>query len=86
MKRILDVEFVEMSEVTIDDVLPAVPGHPLPPARLPITDISLWVERFSLLAALLCSRFPDKAGELFAYQASIVRLGQLIPHLCSFPI
>ena len=34
VKRILDLEFVEMSEVTIDDVLPAVPGRPPPPARL----------------------------------------------------
>ncbi len=25
------------------------------------------------MAAVLCSKFPDKAGELFAYQASIVR-------------
>ena len=25
------------------------------------------------MAAVLCSQFPDKAGELFAYQASIVR-------------
>ena len=62
-----------MSEITIDDVLPAVPGRPPPPARLPITDISQWVERYSLLAAVLCSKFPDKAGELLAYQASIVR-------------
>lgn len=62
-----------MSEVTIDDVIPQVPGRPPPPARLPIMDISQWVERYSLMAAVLCSKFPDKAPELFAYQASIVR-------------
>ena len=73
VKKILDLEFVEMSEVMIDDMLPAVPGRPPPPARLPITDISQWVERFSLMAAVLCSKFPDKVAELFAYQASIVR-------------
>ena len=71
-KKILDLEFVEMSEVTVDNVLPAVPGHPPPPARLPISDISQWVERYSLMAAVLCSKYPDKAGELFAYQASII--------------
>jgi hypothetical protein len=73
LKRILDLDFVEMSEVTVDDMSPQVPGHPPPPARLPITDISQWIERYSLMAAVLCSKFPDKAGELFAYQASIVR-------------
>ena len=74
LKRIVDLDFVEMSEVTVDDVSPQVPGRPPPPpARLPITDISQWIERYSLMAAVLCSKFPDKAGELFAYQASIVR-------------
>ena len=62
-----------MSEVTVDDMSPQVPGRPPPPARLPITDISQWIERYSLMAAVLCSKFLDKAGELFAYQASIVR-------------
>ena len=70
VKKILDLDFIE---VTIDDILPQVLGRPLPPARLPITDISQWVERYSLMAAVLCSKFPDKAGELFAYQVSIVR-------------
>lgn len=73
VRKILDLEFVEMSEVTIDDVLPAVPGRPPPPARLPIMDISQWVERFSLMAAVLCTKFPHKAGEFLAYQASIIR-------------
>jgi hypothetical protein len=69
VKRISDLEFVEMSEVTTDDVLPAISGRPPHPARLPITDISQCVERLSLMAAVLCSRFPDKAGELFTYQS-----------------
>ena len=72
-KRILDLEFVEMAEVALDDDLQQTPGRPLAPARLPITEISQWVERFSVMAALLTSRFPDKAPELFAYQAAIVR-------------
>ena len=73
LKRILDLDFVEMFEVTVDDMSPQVPGRPPPPARLLITDISQWIKRYSLMAAVLCSKFPDKAGELFAYQASIVR-------------
>ena len=44
------------------------------PARPPVTDISVWVERFSLMAGVLVTRFPDKVGELFAYQASIIRV------------
>ena len=36
-------------------------------------NISQWVERFSMMAAVLCMRFPHKAPELFAYQATIVR-------------
>ena len=62
-----------MSEVTLDDLAPQALGRPPPPARLPITDISQWVERYSLMAAVICTRFPDKAKELFAYQTSIVR-------------
>ena len=41
--------------------------------RPAITDISQWVERFSLMAAILATRFPLKAPEFWAYQATIVR-------------
>ena len=73
VKRILELDFVEMSEITGDLEPTQVPGRPPPPARLPITDISIWVERYSLMAATLAARFPEKAPELFAYQATIVR-------------
>ena len=73
VKRILNLEFVEMAEVSIDEDTPQLPGRLPAHGRLPITDISRWLERYSLLAAVLCSRFPHKAGELFAYQAAIVR-------------
>ena len=61
-----------MSELTANDAPPQVPGR-APPARLPITDISHWVEKFSMMAAVICSRFPDKAPEMFAYLGTIVR-------------
>ena len=70
-KWILDLEFVEMAELTIDDDLPQTPGHPVP-ARPAITSISQWVERFSLMAVVLAIRFPDKSPEFFLYQATIV--------------
>ncbi len=73
VKKILDLEFVEMSEVSSDVESVPVPEHPQPPGRMPITDISQWIERFSLMAATLTSRFTEKAPELFAYQVSIVR-------------
>ena len=73
VKRILDLEFVEMSDITMDVELPQTLGHPTTLGRLPVTDISIWVEKFSVLAAILVTRFPEKAAELFAYQAYIVR-------------
>ena len=72
VKRILDLEFVEMAELSTDDDLPQRPGCPAP-ARLPVTSISQWVEKYSLMAAVLSTHFPEKAAELFAYQATIVR-------------
>ncbi len=72
-KRILDLEYVEMAEVTADTLPESVSGRPHPPSRPPITDISQWIERYSLMAALVAARFPHKAPELFAYQAMIVR-------------
>jgi len=62
-----------MAEVTVDAEPTQIPGRPPAPGRLPITNISQWMERYSLMAAALASRFPAKAAELFAYQATIVR-------------
>ena len=73
VKKILDLQFVEKSEVTLDADIPQIPGRPPAPARLPITEISQWLERYSLMAAILATRFPEKASELFAYQATIVQ-------------
>ena len=70
VKKLLELEFVEMSELTINDT---PPGRAPPPARPPITDVSHWVERLALMAAVICSRFPEKSPELFAYLGTIVR-------------
>ena len=71
VKKILDLDFVDMAEITADDDTPSVVGRTQP--RLPVTNISQWLERFSLMAAILATRFPEKAPEFFAYQAMIVR-------------
>ena len=73
VKKILDPEFVEMVEVTIDDIISQVPGHPPPPAWLPITNISQWVEWYSLMAAILCSKIPDKARHQSCGRRGIMR-------------
>ena len=43
------------------------------PASRSLIRISIWLEKFSIMAAILCTRFLEKAPELLAYQASIIR-------------
>ena len=62
-----------MSEVTMDTLPELTSYRPLPPSRPLVVDTSHWVERYSAMAALLATRFPHKAPELFAYMATIVR-------------
>ena len=73
VKKILNLEFVEMAEISLDEEPELVPGCPPPPKRPPVTNISQWLEKFSLMAATLVTRFPNKAAEFFIYQASIIR-------------
>ena len=70
-KNILDLEFVEMSEISSGDPIPSAPGHP--PPRGPVKDISRWVEKFSIMAAILSTRYPEKAPEFWACMCSIVK-------------
>ena len=72
VKRILNLDFVDMSEVSVEDDSLHSTGRPHP-AWLPITSISQWLERFSMMAAIIVTRFPLKAPELLAYQSLIVR-------------
>ena len=56
------------------DVAPeGTPGCPAPPSRPPVTDISQWVERYAQMAAVITTRFPHKAPELFGYLATVVK-------------
>ena len=70
-KRIMDLEFVEMAEIVAEDDFQAT--RSITSSRPPITNISQWVERFSIMAAVLTLRYPEKAPEFLAYQALIVR-------------
>ena len=43
------------------------------PCRGPVTDISQWTECFAALAAILSTRFPDKAPQFWSYLRTIVK-------------
>ena len=73
VKKVLDLNFVEMAELSnLDDEIQSNSSRP-PAQRPPVTDVSLWIERYSLMMAILATCFPHKAPELFAYQATVVR-------------
>ena len=75
VKRILDLEFIEMVELTVDawqeeSSFDSQNVSRCPSWRAPITDISLWLECYSRVAAILVTH---KGPELWAYQASILK-------------
>ena len=79
VKGILELDFVEMSEVTATANSPHVPSQPPPPPIRPaITDISQWAERFSLMAAIVTTRFPHKSLEFWAAHNVGIRMNELI--------
>ena len=79
VKRILALEFTEMSELRAD-IWPDdnVSSEEAATSRRrlgksPVMDIRIWLECFARLAAVLVTRFPEKAPELWSYQTSIVK-------------
>ena len=84
--HILDLDFVEMCDLLPDSwqdetqQLLVLDSLQLAPRRLsrkaPVQDISLWIECFSRMVAVLVTRYPDKVPEMFSYQASIVKAAQ----------
>ena len=68
VKKILDLEFVEMAELKADIWVDDTPardrgqaarrGHGKPP----VTDIKLWLECFARMAAILATRFPERGA------------------------
>ncbi len=49
VKKILNLEYVDMAEITKDDGQDPIPGRPQT-ACPPIQDISQWAERYALMA------------------------------------
>lgn len=69
-KKILNLQFVEIADIALDEPLPSTSKHST--YRPPVRNISRWIEKYAIMAALLCARFPEKGPELFAYLQTIV--------------
>ena len=77
VKKILSLEFVEMSELRADvwpeDPVPSdTTTPPRRTARPPVIHIKIWLECYARMAAVLVSRFPEKGPELWAYKSTIL--------------
>ena len=77
VKKLLALDFVEMSELRAD-FWPEDPSAsdastgPRRTGKPPVTTTRSWLECYSRMAAVLTSRFPEKAAELWAYQTTIL--------------
>ena len=77
IKKILDLEFIDMAELVPDAWQQGEDTNTgccsrLTPKRGPVTDILLWVECYSILAGVLTTKYPERAPDLMAYQKTIV--------------
>ncbi len=87
VKKILDLEFVDMFKIAMDDDVPQTPGRAPAPARLPVTKISQWLERYLVMSAIFSKWFPEKALELHTRPQSSRQRGTMkgdsvIRHYC----
>ena len=80
LKRILNLEFVEMAELIpgswgVESETATACCHQVrpQPRRGPITNILLWLDCYSLLVAALVTKFPQYMGDFMAYQRTIIR-------------
>ena len=80
-KRILDLEYVDvgellpetwnMQQIQEDQGLQCC--HQARTSRRgPVTNLLLWLEGYSILVAILSSKYPQYTGELMAYQRWII--------------
>ena len=69
VEKILKLEFVDMSEMLPETWIPKsqdTEGVPRRTSRrVPIKDILVWTECFSLIAAILVEMYPSKAPQLW---------------------
>ena len=85
VKRILKSEFVEMNELLKDNMeverRRGLEGTSQSQYfqrgnRREVPDLLSWIQCFSLYAAVVASRYPEKTKELWAYQATIIAEAQ----------
>ncbi len=79
VKRILKGEYIDMAELLRDNVeaerrrVSGNEGSQVPRSgRRELPDFESWLQCFSSYAALVCQMYPQKARELWAYQAMMV--------------
>ena len=83
VKRIQKAEYVDMAELLKDNMEAErrrmlsdsafPPTHfTNRPVRREIPDMLSWLQCFSLYAAVVASKYPEKAKELWAYQATLI--------------
>ena len=76
-KKILDLEYVEMSELVTDSWRVQEEDqsccHQRRTRRGPVTEILLWVDCFATMVSVLSTRYPDKMPQLMAYQQTIIK-------------
>ena len=79
MKKILRGEFVDMAELLKDNIemerrrqIAGEGSQGQRPSRREIPDFLSWLYCFSLYVAVVCSKYPAKAKDLWAYQAMMV--------------
>ena len=79
--RIENLEFIEIYELLQEAWLPDTTADAttqaitlrLPRRSTPVSDISVWVECYCLMASVLGARYPASASNLWAYLRRIVR-------------
>ena len=87
-QKILVGNYVEMAELLPDSwrmeellyqqsTIPGQCSWPLRPRKRSITDILTWMECFTVMAAVITSKYPEKASQNFLYSRMIVRASQI---------
>ena len=78
VKHILNLELVDISELVpgswkIMEEVSSCCQHTRAPCRGSVTDILLWIERYSTLVTVLAFHFPTRVPQLMAIQKTIVK-------------
>ena len=76
--KIESLQFIEMAELlpeawALDGQAAPTDGFGKPVRRAVISDLMIWCECFTLMAAVLARKFPDRAPDLFAYMRRVMR-------------